>query len=307
MGVKTIRWHIENRSLERIGHVLRMKDERSTKAAVQGWLESLESRPKTKGKKRKTIPYWKKFLKKAGIEWTRAGGLAAGTEQWSSKVMERMQHLEEWERGRGNKNRNDPPVERNPGYEETDPLKCRWEGCGKICKIKEGLAIHIRRMHYAAKANLEFKCGACGMKFKSENTMINHQKVCGGAPPPLTGREKRRCDRCNGEFSKANIARHRRNCIDVIGEGDGGARGNVRPEERPQARVYTPTRQPENPVRSVAGCFPPQTWPDIGGAVGECPVNSSLELSSPRRIPCTSCSTHKRCLLSQRGRTFQTR
>ena len=117
------------------------------------------------------------------VEWTRAGELAADRERWSSKVKERMQHLEEWQRGRGNENRNDH-VERNPGWEEIDPLKCRWEGCGKICKSKGGLAIHIRRMHDAAKANLKFKCGACGMKFKSENTMINLQKVCGGAPPP---------------------------------------------------------------------------------------------------------------------------
>ena len=54
LGVKTVRWKIEKRVLERIGHVMRMGDDRMTKAAVLGWMSELEKWKKTKGRKRKT-------------------------------------------------------------------------------------------------------------------------------------------------------------------------------------------------------------------------------------------------------------
>ena len=248
-------------------------------------------------------------MKEAGIEWTRAGELAADREQWSSKVKERMQQLEEWERGKGNENRNDPPMERNPGWEETNPLRCRWEGCGKICKSKGGLAIHIRRMHDEAKANLKFKCGACGIKFKSENTMINHQKVCGGEP-----RQGGRREGVRGAME--NFQRRTSFDIGVLAtlgrvmaarEGTCGLKNSPRHE-------YT-----SNTVRSVAGCFPPQTWPDIVGAAevgdleeGRAHVWASVlssqvksELPNPLRIPCTSCSTHRDVLSTKGGGIFR--
>ena len=42
LGVKTIRWKVERRVLKRIGHVMRMDNERATKAATLGWLQKLE-------------------------------------------------------------------------------------------------------------------------------------------------------------------------------------------------------------------------------------------------------------------------
>ena len=53
MEIRTLRLQIEKRSLERIGHVLRINSEGTTKAAVLGWLETLENLLKTPGKKRK--------------------------------------------------------------------------------------------------------------------------------------------------------------------------------------------------------------------------------------------------------------
>ena len=41
LGVKSIRWKIEKKVLERIGHVMRMGDDRMTKACVLGWMEAL--------------------------------------------------------------------------------------------------------------------------------------------------------------------------------------------------------------------------------------------------------------------------
>ena len=70
LGVKSIRWKIEKRVLERIGHVMRMENTRVTKAFVLGWHEDLEGKSKMKGRKRKTVLYWKKTLREAGIDWT---------------------------------------------------------------------------------------------------------------------------------------------------------------------------------------------------------------------------------------------
>ena len=39
LGVKSVRWKVEKRVLERIGHVVRMGNERLTKALVFGWWE----------------------------------------------------------------------------------------------------------------------------------------------------------------------------------------------------------------------------------------------------------------------------
>ena len=44
LKVKSIRWKIEKRVLERLGHVMRMEDGRMTKAVVLGWMEDLENR-----------------------------------------------------------------------------------------------------------------------------------------------------------------------------------------------------------------------------------------------------------------------
>ena len=84
-----------------------------------------------------------------------------------------------------------------------------------------------------------FRCGMCNPPFKTENTQINHEKTCGGARAERE--EKRKCEKYGKDYSKNNIARHRRAC--TAREGEGGVRGAVRPggaeeEEEPRARVY---------------------------------------------------------------------
>ena len=44
LGIKSVVWKIERRVLERIGHVMRMENDRLTKAVVLGWWEGLEGR-----------------------------------------------------------------------------------------------------------------------------------------------------------------------------------------------------------------------------------------------------------------------
>ena len=101
LKVKSIRWKVEKRVLERIGHVVRMEDTRQVKAVCLGWLEDLEAHEKAPGKKRKTILYWKQLLKEAGIDWTRIDRLTKDRKEWKALVNKRMKHLQEWGVGRG--------------------------------------------------------------------------------------------------------------------------------------------------------------------------------------------------------------
>ena len=88
--------------LERLDHVLRMDDSRQTKTAVLGWYSGLEDIGKTKVRKGKTILFWKRLLKEARVSWIEAGGLDQNRDKWKNMVMERMQHLAEWEERKGN-------------------------------------------------------------------------------------------------------------------------------------------------------------------------------------------------------------
>ena len=101
LGVKSVRWKIEKRVLERIGHVARMGNERLTKAMVFGWYERLEGTRKVKGRKRKTVLYWKRMMKEAGWDWTDVERLASDRKGWKRMVKARMDVLYVWEKQMG--------------------------------------------------------------------------------------------------------------------------------------------------------------------------------------------------------------
>ena len=90
LKVKSVRWKVEKRVLERIGQVMRMEDERMTKAVVLGWMEDLEKWDKKPGRTRKTVLYWRKLLKEAGIDCIQIGRLTEDRKAWKGIVGERM-------------------------------------------------------------------------------------------------------------------------------------------------------------------------------------------------------------------------
>ena len=244
LKVKSIRWKIEKRVLERIGHIMRMENTRQTKAAVLGWLKELETMEKCPGRKRKTVLYWKKLVREAGLDWTEIEGLTEDRDRWRAIVGERMKHLEEYERSKGHWTTQQTVENRNIRREaEEDELVCKQEGCGRRCKSRAGLKIHTKRMH--KEMNIKFTCQRCGMIFNTENNQINHSKTCGGQR--AEDGNLRRCEKCNRDYSKANIARHRRAC--TAREEDGGARGVVRhpaaggEEDGARARVHRPRQK----------------------------------------------------------------
>ena len=55
LGVRSIRWKIEKRVLETIGHVVQMEINRNIKAIVFEWHEGFEGKEKKMGRRRKTV------------------------------------------------------------------------------------------------------------------------------------------------------------------------------------------------------------------------------------------------------------
>ena len=101
LDIRSIRWKVEKRVLERVGHTMRMENNRQTKVATMGWLTELEATSKRPGKKRKIVLYWKKMVKEAGWDWTRIGEITEDRETWRGMIKERMDHLEEFEKRKG--------------------------------------------------------------------------------------------------------------------------------------------------------------------------------------------------------------
>ena len=95
LGIKSVRYKIEKQVLERIGHVMRMEDNRMVKASILGWLEDLETLPKIPRKKRKMLLYWKQLLREAQMDSTDIARLTQDRDSWRATEQDRMKHIEE--------------------------------------------------------------------------------------------------------------------------------------------------------------------------------------------------------------------
>ena len=233
LNIPSLRIKIEKRTMERIGHIMRMENNREVKIATLGWYEKLEQLPKTPGKKRKTTLYWRKILREAGVDLMEIEQLTSDRDEWKKRVMERAEHLTRYEKQKGHHYREDQGErrieDRNHPVTRDNSLRCTEEGCNKVCKSRGGLAIHRKRMH-KINENISFECPKCTLRFGTENTMKNHFKTCGGIRSE--NRRVRTCEKCGKTISKSNIARHRTAC-----RGAGGAAGGAEQQEL-RARVY---------------------------------------------------------------------
>ena len=234
LGVRSLRWKIEKRTLERMGHVMRMEDGRLVKAMVLGWLEQLERWDRVSGGRRKTVLYWKKLLREAAIDYTRIGALTKDRKVWKALVKERMEWVNEWEKEKGHGAMAEPRDRIMPKVAE---VKWDCEVCGRVCKSKAGLTIHKKRVHEVSEKKKKFVCFGCKEVFKQEANLVNHQKLCRGSAPVEEG--KRKCDLCGKAVGKKSFAAHRKRCARKL--------GIVEEEEvvsPPAARVYKSKRKP---------------------------------------------------------------
>jgi len=225
LGIRSIRGKIEKRVLERIGHVLRMGNDRQVKAVVLGWYQGLEGLEKRKGKKRKTGLYWKRLLREAGVDYTDIERLVGDRDGWRKIVRDRVEHIEVWEKQQGHRyewGNGEGKVDRNVVQdrgEVVEGFRCHWEGCGKVCKSKGGLVVHEKRMHRLAEDRVRFSCDRCGISLETEGARKNHMATCGGGR--VVDENRRECHKCRKGITKGNYARHVRSCRGVWDPGGG--------------------------------------------------------------------------------------
>ena len=225
--------------LERVGHVMRMEDGRVVKVAVLGWIEQLERWPGAPRGRRKTVLYWKKLLREAGIDRTRIGRLTADRKLWKGRVKERFEHLRQWEWSTGHKWTGEAMVRNVPKVDTIESVfEC--DVCAKVCKSKAGLTIHRKRMHEESSLKKKFKCDACEKEFLQEANLKNHVKVCTGGD---VDDGKIRCDACGKSYKSRGYPRHRSACLLRHGVFAQDAQLEAGPEEAP-ARVYKAKRKP---------------------------------------------------------------
>ncbi|XP_075264195.1 uncharacterized protein LOC142356111 [Convolutriloba macropyga] len=196
LQIASLRCKIETRSLQRIGHILRMPDARTVKRAVLGqW----DHRGTGKGKLRGgTISIWRRLLGEANIDWTNVGNMAKDRKVWKSIVQARRTFLESWEdemcqwkRGTSAPNRSQRKKR------ETGPWLCRWEGCSTQCRTKTGLTQHERAHE---KKTVRLSCSQCHRVFARQCNLTNHAKICKGA-------SMNEC-LCGRKISEGNMTRH---------------------------------------------------------------------------------------------------
>ena len=183
-----------------------MDDSRVTKACVFGWMAELERYPKPVGRGRKTVCYWKKILREAGLDYTDIYGLTSDRKKWKGLITERMKAISKGEDSQGHTWQGEQPL-RNAPVVAVQVFDCRV--CGKVCKSKGGLVNHRRRIHEKSAARKFFKCEACEQEFGKESELKNHSKVCGGAVASEEGKVK--CV-CGKHYSKSYFRKHRVKC-----------------------------------------------------------------------------------------------
>ena len=183
-----------------------MGDDRTTKQCILGWMEELEKFDKHQGRSRKTVLYWKKVMKEAGMDPTDVASLTKDRKRWKARVGERMGHVAEWEKSKGNL-WSGGDVQRNQVHANVQVFDCRV--CGKVCKLKGGLVNHRRRIHEVSSAKKTFECEKCQEVFKKELERKNYSKVCGGAT--ASAKDRRKCI-CGKEYSKGYFRKHSQVC-----------------------------------------------------------------------------------------------
>ena len=202
LRIKSVRSKIEKRSMERLGHIIRMPDDRRVKRVTFGWLSKLEETEKPRAKYRCTPRQWIKLMCEAGIDQLDIEEMAKDRKQWKTIIQNRMTHLERWEESQEN-GWEGGMIE---GSQRKESVNLGCSQCEKVCKSRAGRAVHIRRMH---RESAEHTCVKCHAKFPTKTNLKNHEKKCRGTPSPTKYvPATKECPLCNKLLSATNLARH---------------------------------------------------------------------------------------------------
>ena len=175
LNIKSVRMKIEKRSLERMGHMVRMFENRMTKKVVFGWTKMTEKEEGNLKRTKNTPEYWLKLTKEAGWDQISLEHHRKDRTLWRSMVKERMKHTEDWETNQENGGRRETRQIQRTQYEKDEACICRV--CGKKRKSRAGVAIHTKRMH---RESINYNCNNCDRVFTQSVTLKNHLKACVG-------------------------------------------------------------------------------------------------------------------------------
>ena len=99
------------------------------------------------------------MLSEARIDWTDVGRLASDRSGWKKLVKERMDHLDVYERQLGHGyvwGDGEERLVRNERRVNED-LRCRYEGCERLCRSRAGLVRHESMMHRRVEGSSEVR------------------------------------------------------------------------------------------------------------------------------------------------------
>ena len=249
LEVSTIRNKIEKAHLMRMGHTLRMSDDRIVKQAVLGWNQGLENLHKSRRKRQTTVGYWQRLLKEAGVDVESVEKLVMDRKEWKEMIQNRMKYLQSFDEQKGNTNEKKPGevdiIERSQDRKEGQ-ISCIYEGCRMFFRTKTGLTIHQKRTHRKTDEAPTFTCNKCGKKFKQEGAWKNHKKICSGSR--MEGKKKE-CHVGKKWRIGSNLARHMRTAHDVTNK-----------EELPVRLKLKCTKQSMLYVMNAAKQYQRQIW-----------------------------------------------
>jgi hypothetical protein len=205
LGVDSIRLKVEKRCLERLGHVLRMPNDRMTKKITLGWMKQ---QPEKRRGGQSTISYWRHLVKECNLDSDMVERCALDRRSWKSAVNKRMKVVRSWEAKMADRHRGATgPKPQRSQFNAADHRStvCDWDGCGKVLRSVAGLKQHQRRTHKQDRMQ-QFPCRICVVTvLDCEASRTNHERVCGGS-------ERGRCPYCDSQITVSNMARHRKSC-----------------------------------------------------------------------------------------------
>ena len=144
LGLRSMEAKVEERVLRRIGHVLRMDNNRPTKRITLGWYVPPVTPTPQRKPRHGTLEYWRKILYDAGLDADSIEHLECDRSKWMEIIRKRKNHLKEWEEEQsklhGNQYSQMSRSERN--RERQRSLVCQWAECRKTFKSITGRKNH---------------------------------------------------------------------------------------------------------------------------------------------------------------------
>ena len=199
LGVHSVACTIERRTLLRIGHLLRMPNERMVKRTVFGWYPKGRKEP-AEGRNKTTTPeYYRQTLRNAGVDPDTVENSALDRTAWRNLVNQRIAHIVAWERDMAKRIQS---TQRNQRIQTETSTRC--VRCQRECATPTGLKLHIQKFHGNHDAD-KVRCDRCERVMPDLSSLRTHQRSCYGTQPGV-------CPFCQKQISVNNIARHRRTC-----------------------------------------------------------------------------------------------